>query len=344
MFNILILFLVGSVFAGPSVELLAVSAAGGFVGGSLMSFTPLKGTLQAGIIREIWQDHIIANFFKNNEFLTHAYNADEYVLAGKVVHRQHAGASPGVKINRTSLPAAVVKRNDTDSNYSLDEITSDPLYLEHAELIEESPEKMESALSESLTVVKEAAADNILNRWAPDASNVILSTGDVKLTGLAGTTGNRKAITLADIRVMQKAFDKQNVPSADRYALLGAEQYDELLAEMSLTQQRDFSSGANHAEGIIGKLYGFNIMKRSVALAMTAAKSPIAWGAAASGTDTEASLFWQKDCVERAMGEVKFFENIGDPQYYGDIYSYLIRFGGSVRNTKGVFALQNDQA
>jgi hypothetical protein len=44
------------------------------------------------IQKEIWQDHIAGNLFKNNEFLLASTDAGQYVLQGKVVHIPQAGA------------------------------------------------------------------------------------------------------------------------------------------------------------------------------------------------------------------------------------------------------------
>ena len=44
------------------------------------------------IQKEIWQDHIEGNLFKNNEFLLASTDASLYVLQGKVVHIPQAGA------------------------------------------------------------------------------------------------------------------------------------------------------------------------------------------------------------------------------------------------------------
>ena len=45
--------------------------------------------------------------------------------------------------------------------------------------------------------------------------------------------------------------------------------------------------------------------------------------------------------IHRAQGEVKAFESEGDPTYYGDIYSFLVRAGGRIlrSDSKGVAAL-----
>ena len=53
------------------------------------------------------------------------------------------------------------------------------------------------------------------------------------------------------------------------------------------------------------------------------------------------ALAWQEKCVSRAMGDVKMFDNQDDPTYYGDIYSFLMRVGGSKRryDSKGIYAI-----
>jgi hypothetical protein len=60
------------------------------------------------IQKEIWQDHIEGNLFKNNEFLLASTDAGQYVLQGKVVHIPQSGATATVVKNRSSVPATVV--------------------------------------------------------------------------------------------------------------------------------------------------------------------------------------------------------------------------------------------
>ena len=56
---------------------------------------------------------------------------------------------------------------------------------------------------------------------------------------------------------------------------------------------------------------------------------------------SDLGLFWSDLAVSRAVGDVKMYENIGDPTYYGDIYSFLVRCGGRQRrgDGKGVLGL-----
>ena len=45
--------------------------------------------------------------------------------------------------------------------------------------------------------------------------------------------------------------------------------------------------------------------------------------------------------MSRALGEVKMFDSMDNPTYYGDIYSFLMRAGGSYRryDKKGIYVI-----
>jgi len=71
-------------------------------------------------------------------------------------------------------------------------------------------------------------------------------------------------------------------------------------------------------------------------------KAPDADGAT---TDNGAVICWQQNAVEKAEGDIKFFETINDPINYGDIYSALVRLGGRIRrdDEKGIVAIVQGQ-
>jgi hypothetical protein len=125
--------------------------------------------------------------------------------------------------------------------------------------------------------------------------------------------------------------------------------YDQLLADLSITEKRDFSASIDPANGIVGRLYGFNIIERSE-VAVAAENGGIVtikpYGSAVEDGDHDVSFFWQKDCITRALGEVKFFENPDRAEYFGDVYSALLRFGGRRRRADnlGVIAVVQDNA
>src|SRR5215510_12377424 len=107
------------------------------------------------IQKEIWTKFIQENLFKDNEFLNYAFNADQYVLEGKVVHIPNAGNAPTVVKNRSSLPATVTQRADVDVTYSIDEFTTDPILIPNAETVELAYDKLSNVLSESESALRQ---------------------------------------------------------------------------------------------------------------------------------------------------------------------------------------------
>lgn len=297
------------------------------------------------IQREIWQDHIEGNLFKNNEFLLASTDATQFVLQGKVVHIPQAGALPNVVKNRSSVPATVVQRGDTDITYSLDEFSTDPILIPNIDTYELSYNKRESVLGEHEASLRQAIADNLLYNWAPTgASGLILrTTGDTVASHVDGTVGNRKKFIVQDLKNAQNQMNKQNIPMEERYALMSSDMLQEITDDMSATQYRDFSAAFDVKNGILGRLFGFNIMMRSAVVTYTNDLLPVvnAIGAPVADTDNDGVLCWQIGAVERAVGQINFFEKIGDPTYYGDVYSVSVRMGGRRRRAdcKGIIAI-----
>lgn len=106
-----------------------------------------------------------------------------------------------------------------------------------------------------------------------------------------------------------------------------------------------FLNSANAQEGIIGRLYGFSFMQRSEVLRVDSKNAILKWTEDDTADECAAALAWQEGCVSRAMGDVKMFQKMDDPTYYGDIYSFLVRTGGSMRryDKKGVLLIAEDK-
>ena len=293
------------------------------------------------IEKEIWQETIEKNLFAANPHLALCANANQYVLAGKVVHIPQSGAAPGVQKNRSTLPATVTRRTDTDITYAIDEFTTDPVHIPNAETCELSYDKRSSVLEDTQNSLNESSGVCTLKNWAPTlSSRIIRTTGEAIATHLDGSAGQRKRFVLANLKAAQKMMNKDNVPTEDRYAIFDADMYDQLTDILTETQYRDFSRAYDEAKGIVGKLFGFNILSRSF-VSKYNGSVPVEPGTTGHAPDCSAILCWHKSCVENAVGEIKFFEDEGNPQYYGDIYYALIRMGGRKRRTnqEGVIAI-----
>lgn len=296
----------------------------------------------ANVQKEIWLRDLVGNFFPDNSFTSKSVSDDAFVESGKKVHVPNAGAPSGVQKNRASLPGKVDKRTDSDVEYTLNEFTTNPILIPDAETVELAYDKRMSVIAEDKAELQRVASEDLLMTWAPDKDGCVYTTGEAKPAHQADATGNRKALTTDDVLNLQTKFDQENISPDGRYLLLDAVMYAELLKSMTNTDKIGFFQAADVKNGIVGQLYGFNVMKRSTVLryAVTAgAATGLATENAA--TDCAAGLAWQERCVRRALGEVKMFDESGSPTYYGDIYSFLVRCGGakSRADKKGVYAI-----
>lgn len=299
---------------------------------------------------EVFANYIVEKLRKVNPFMTFAIVETAFVLAGAVVHIPQAGASPHVVKNRSTFPATAVQRNDSFVDYSLAVFTTDPTHVTWEENNEISYNKTDSVLSDHVATLIEAVGDDILYSWVvgnKDGStetiptkNIIHTTGAAVAVTEEGQVGTRKAFTADDLAKSQALMNKMNVPKTGRYALLESYQYQQLMNSLSNNQMAAFQQSADLENGIVGKLYGFNIMERSTVLSFNG-NTPIAPGAAFEADTCVAALCWQKESVAVAQGEIKPFQTSDDPLYYGDVFSAAVKVGGRCRRQDwaGVIAI-----
>jgi hypothetical protein len=316
---------------------------------TLISKPKAAGVYTAGVAKEMWVDYIIKRFWKDNAFLKYVYSDDQYVYGGAVVHVPQQGTKPVVVKNRASFPAVAVRRTDTDIFYGLDTYTTDPSHVTNAESIDVSYNKMDDIYGDHMAAISEAVSDDMLYKYLFGAqvrhTAGLLTTGGsaqtTAATANATATGNRILTTHRDVRAINLLMNTQNVPKAERYALVDENMADQIFESLSDNQSRQFTEYADATTGILGKLYNFNIMTRSSVA--TADNSDVikAIGAAGATTDSAVSLFWEKNSIARALGTVKVYDDTDNPLYYGDIMSMELRAGGRRRRADnlGVIAL-----
>lgn len=287
--------------------------------------------------KEVWLNTIVENFFPDNSFATKSID-DSLFVSNKTVHIPNAGAPSGVEINRTNKPASVKQRTDQDLTYDMDELTTNPIYIPNIDTVELSYDKRQSILWNDRMELQKNAHQNLLYRWINE--DIIVETVGESRTAhtTEKATGNRKKLTKETILSLMTKFNQDDVPTEGRYILLDSCMYADLLEDLTEKELSAFLASANAQQGTLGHLYGFDIMQRSQVLRMTSAKKLSKWSEEGTTGELAAGLAWQYQCVSRAMGEVKMFDSTDNPLYYGDIYSFLMRMGGSRRrwDKKGV--------
>lgn len=355
--NFVVILFVAAFFAPITPAVAASSAAIAFATGTALSYVKLPDMAFMAIQVEIWQNHIEEEIFKNNAFLRYSHNADAYVINSKAVHIPQSGGSGDVVKNRTALPATVRKRTDTDVIYLLDEFTTDPVLIPNADTHELSYDKRNSVLGEDRDKLIETIAEETIYNWLVSPvygtyGATTLPAGSVKSTTGANVpatapsaTGVRKAATRTDLQSMQTFFRQQKRWFEGRmYCMLPPTMLAELFPAddvVTATYMRNVTE-AEQRSGVILKAYGWNIMSRSTVARLQVGGTILAPGAAGTTTDNEAALFWYADAVEFAFGGVEAFEQIGAPEYYGDVYSFLARAGSRARRVgyEGIALLQ----
>lgn len=333
-------------FVSITPAVAAGSAVAAVVTGTVLSFVPQMPALFMAIQREIWQNHIEEELFKDNEFLRHSFKADANVIGNRAVHIPQSGGSGTVVKNRATLPATIRKRTDTDVIYLLDEFTTDPVTIPNADTHELSYDKRSSVLGEDMDKLKDATADETIYRWlvspiwnsygatALPSASVLETTGAATPATAPSATGDRKKATLSDVQRVKTFLKKQKRWfNGQMYGLLTPQDEADLFpaGDIVTTTAMASVSESERREGVMYKVQGFNLMTRTSVVRLDengVIKVPEAVGAA---TDDEASLFWYKNSVEFALGNVEAFETIGDPTMYGDVYSFLVRHGARAR-------------
>lgn len=306
-------------------------------------FAPMPSGVAYGLVLETWAKYIIDRFWKDNGFLKNAYDDSGYVLQGRIVHIPQIGSKPVVVKNRNVFPATAVRRADTEVTYALDEYTTDPTHIANIDAMHLSYSKQDSVLGDHMSTLTETVADDMLIKWAANAG-LVKTTGGAAATQVSpitGQTGNRLAFNHKDLQKLMIKMNADGVPKQDRYVMIDDNMFEAFYDSLSDTNAKDFSRYADAADGVIGKLHGFNILTRSSVLAATNADAIKAMGAALGATDNLASIAWHKNSVAFAIGDKKLFQDMNNPLYYGDIHSVLVMAGGRVRRNdgKGIYAI-----
>lgn len=295
--------------------------------------------------REQWLADIQENLFKDNAIINRAVNHDGFVNY-KTVHVPQAGANPTITKNLGSFPATITQRTDSELTYSMDTYYVEPIHIEAGqETAFLSYEKRMSVLNQNINTLEEALVNNALYKWAPSgATRIVETTGTGVATALApSATGNRNAITLADILSAKAILDAENVPASGRILLLPSSMYNaQLLAIQDVYQAQSYGSSALPS-GVVNRIHGFDVMIRSTVVVYDNTSTPVIKSVGDNGvptspatTDNLAALAYHPSFVAKAMGNTEVMINEGVAEYYGSIISAFQLFGASKMRTSQV--------
>ena len=284
------------------------------------------------IQKEVWISDIENTLFAGAEFITKSVDHGAYV-SDKTVHVPQAGAAPTITKDRSSYPATITQRTDTDLSYDLASYDTAPILVPDVDELQTNYDKRQSILAQHTSALNDRLGLETAHNWAgTGAANIVRTTGAAGTDALApGATGTRKVVIKDDIRALAKKLDGDNVPAMGRYLMLQTDMYYQLFSDNTLVS-RDYAEGMAQETGVMNSLYGFKIMQRPSIVVYTNAATPVkkAVGAATATTDNLGGIAWQQDCVSNALGDIKVFAEEDRADYYGSVFSALIMHGSAI--------------
>lgn len=306
--------------------------------------------MAAELLKRLFLSEIQPKLYPGNSWLGRSINDDAFVN-NNTVELPHAGTDPSVVVDRTELPATIKKRTDAATNYTLEELTTDPTHIGDSEALVVAYNKRASILDQHVQVQRKKMAERALYAWAAgaDSTRIVASTGSTRAAGntTGAQTGTRKAFTENDIIGIQQMFFADDIvteiEAINGIALVTPAQYADLM-KLDNFKRADALGSSNIPTGVFKRAYGFDFYIKSSVVSVDASNVLRAQGATGATTTQDCAIFWSPQYVRRAIGAIKTYVNTGDATLYGDVFSTMVRFGAkAARNdNKGVYLLYED--
>lgn len=286
--------------------------------------------------------------FAGADFVKTAFSHDSFVKDDKVKIPQ-SGTLPSVEEDRSSFPISVVNRTDDEVEYDLIEFSLGALRVPEKDMMELSYDKVQSILQQHQRALTNAIALRALYRWAQTTAAIETTGTAVANIAPPSGTGNRKPLLLADVARAAAKLDEDNVSQMNRYLIMPSKVYWNFVETnkaqlINLDYNKSLTNG-DISNGVVSKVYNFNIIPRSYTCVYAAGSTLKAVGAAAAATDEWGIVGYQADEVCRALGSVKVYIDKDNPVYQGDILSATARFGcAKMRGTGdvGIVSIKQD--
>jgi hypothetical protein len=291
--------------------------------------------MAAELLKRYFHSEITAKLFPDDGFMVHSKD-DSAFVNNNSVELPHSGTIPAVTVDRSSFPGTIAQRTDAATQYLLEELSTDPTHLQESEGLIVAYNKRASIVDLQVKSINAKASDRILYKWGAAGAANIVTTGSARPTTSPSATGTRLALTKLQIIGANAQMNRDEVPTENRHIIVPSDMYSDLLGIDEFTRADAFGT-SNIPTGMIGTIFGFTVWMRSRTVVMTGTTIK-AEGAAA---DNQAAICWHPDFVRKAVGAKKVFLEVGKADFYGDVMSTLVRFGGlrSRNDNKGVVTI-----
>lgn len=328
--------------------------------------------------------------YPDNSFMKFSQNDSAFAASGETKRLNDNVEGPSVTKGRVYSKAltngaavsgaSVSIRKNTGNDWTIEYFHTDPQVLTR-ELTAEVPyDARQDLLSAHSEVINRAIANFTIVEWAPgevgvaetgvnvttgstNNSFVFTSSDKTRNTAVVNGSGTVKRFCQDDLKrgkssLIRQQIAKGNGIASALYFLPTAEQWDDMQDPALFPNFLDYDkSGVKSplSEGVIGKMYGINILDprvredwgANVLYGYTALSgettdlTKIEDTATSAASQLSAGIIWAENMVLRAEGSAIVFPWLNSPTYKGDVYAVEARYGAKRKRLdgKGVVAI-----
>lgn len=289
--------------------------------GFVSPLIPMPAALREGVYVEAWTGQVVEQFThaQQGTFLDGVPDFSRYAN-NDVIHLVDVSGDPTVLIDNTTYPLEVEELKDGDVAISLSKFETKPTSITDDELHAISYDKMAIVKQRHGNKLGESQLDKALHAFAPveqtDTTPVLKTTGEA--------VDGRNRCTRKDILALKSKLDKLRVPKSGRRLVLCSDHINDLLEE----DQKFKDQYHNYENGVIAKMYGFEIFEFVNCPLFGQNFKKKAFGAAATDGDFEASIFFYVPRMFKSKGTTTMYysEAKTDPLNKRNLVSFTSRF------------------
>ena len=292
--------------------------------GLAAGFLPKEvGVLCEGVYKEVWTDKVIEHYtsLEQGTFLDGIPDFSQYA-ENDTIHLSDVAGDPDVLVDNTTYPLEIQTLENEDIAIKLSKFETKPTSITDDELYAIAFDKIKVVRGRHLDQIGERKLEKALHAMAPvkdtPETPVILTSGEVP------DEDGRIPITRKDILELKRQADKLKIPKKDRRLVLCSDHVNDLLA----ADQKFRDQYHNYADGVISKMYGFEVYEFSTCPLFGQNLAKKAFGAVAGDGDYEASVFFYTKRMFKANGTTKVYysESGKDPVNKRNLISFTNRF------------------
>ena len=282
--------------------------------------------------KQIWISQIMEKFYPEASFLNFAKDMSENVEYDKI-NLADCGFDPEVLINNTTYPIAVAERTDTPLSIELSLYETENTLVRSPQAVELAYDKLESVIYGHRMALRAMAGNKSAHAYTPtqDTINtpVLITTGDNNGDGF-------KRLVPEDILKLKKRYDLLEVPFENRYLVLDPNHVEDLI----LYDLKAFKDITDFKDGKPNRFAGFNILQYTrTAKFDFSTRQKLPFGAVADANTVFSSFSFSSEEVMKAMGNMKMYEKIDDPEQRATIIGFDMRFIAAPIRNKAIGAI-----